>query len=298
MVLKVAAIVTTCDRAKLCDRAVLSVLSQTRIPDRVVVVDDGHDAWPNSYEGVTCVRTSGRIGSAAARNLGASSVRDCDVLMFLDDDDTWDANKVRQQVGGFEKYEDAVLVYTGRIVVSDPDDKVLYTIPAWRSGFLERELLIDNFIGVTSGVAISSSAFWRAGGFDTEQPARQDYDLWIRLAPMGRIVADKGYGLRYRLAAPNAENISRGRIDKHLYAIRRLQTKYQRNYKDLSLVERRKARANQTFYIAKIARARSWWSGSIWALRAFSLFPLPQFVALIFPSTVVTWVRQQVAWRR
>src|SRR5690606_25836171 len=135
---------------------------------------------------------------------------------------TWEREKVRRQLSFFEQYSDVVLVYTGRIVIGGPRGRVLYRVPANRSGFVDRDLLVDNFVGMTSGVAMSSVAFWKAGGFDPDQPARQDYDLWLRIAPMGRVVADGEYGLRYRLADGNADNVSRGNIQKHVNAIQRL----------------------------------------------------------------------------
>src|SRR4051812_15630858 len=77
------------------ERAVQSVLEQTRHDWDCVVVDDGSDS-PLAVEGVRVVRQS-NMGVASARNRGVAEV-DGDLVAFLDQDDLWHPEKLERQV--------------------------------------------------------------------------------------------------------------------------------------------------------------------------------------------------------
>lgn len=89
----IAVVIPTHDRAHLVGRAIESVLAQSRLPDEIVVVDDG-----STDDTASIVRRYGprvhlvrraRGGVASARNAGAS-VAEADFVAFLDSDDYWD----------------------------------------------------------------------------------------------------------------------------------------------------------------------------------------------------------------
>ncbi len=87
-----AIIPTTGERPELLRRAVASVVGQSRVPDEIIVVLDGHGASQIAATslptGVHIVCTGSRQGAGAARNAGAHAAR-CSFLAFLDDDDAW-----------------------------------------------------------------------------------------------------------------------------------------------------------------------------------------------------------------
>src|SRR5690606_7415178 len=120
------------------------------------------------------------------------------ILMFLDDDDTWERDKILEQVSCLEKDPEAALVYSGRIMVYDTDrSKELYRVAAVKSGNLYPEILKKNIIGTTSSVAIKKDVFFEAGRFDEKFPAMQDYDLWIRTCQLAPVIGDGKFNVRY-----------------------------------------------------------------------------------------------------
>ena len=52
-------------------------------------------------------------------------------------------------------------------------------------------MIFRDYVGTTSQVLIKKSCFAMAGLFDTNMPARQDYEMWIRISKYTKI---KGVG--------------------------------------------------------------------------------------------------------
>ena len=50
---------------------------------------------------------------------------------------------------------------------------------------LSQKIMYKNIVGITSTVAVRKKELIKAGLFDEKMPCRQDYDLWIRMAPLG-----------------------------------------------------------------------------------------------------------------
>ncbi len=97
-------------------RAVDSLLSQTRPPDEVLVIDDGSPedlSIPlESYgERVTLVRQANG-GAASARNTGIEKARG-DWLAFLDADDFWEPEKLERQLQVLDVHPQIRLITTG-----------------------------------------------------------------------------------------------------------------------------------------------------------------------------------------
>ena len=89
-----AVVIPTKDRNDKVSQTVNSLLFGSRVPEEIIVVDDGSAqpvilqlqlANPNHREKVTVVRNEVSKGSSAARNIGAKKARS-EVILFLDDD--------------------------------------------------------------------------------------------------------------------------------------------------------------------------------------------------------------------
>jgi glycosyltransferase involved in cell wall biosynthesis len=177
--MNVSVIITTHNRPTSLKDAVDSVLEQSLLPFEILIINDGKGNEVIDYfirEGKVQVHTNSfSSGANYSRNKGASLAKG-DLLMFLDDDDTWEINKIHDQIQALTMHPEAGLVYSGKIMVYDTDRTAeLYRTPANTSGYMYPEILKKNLIGTTSGVAIKKEVFFRAGGFDERLPAMQDY---------------------------------------------------------------------------------------------------------------------------
>lgn len=101
----ITAIVPTYNRAATLGQALASIFAQTRVPDEVLVVDDGSTdetaAVVGRFPGATLLRLGRNGGAAAARNAGIRAARG-ELLAFLDSDDAWLPHKLERQLPCFD----------------------------------------------------------------------------------------------------------------------------------------------------------------------------------------------------
>ena len=174
-------------------KAISSVMQQTYRNYEIIVVDD--NICTSKYSSnikkycklhkITYLRTKGNEGANCARNIGAYHARGF-YLAFLDDDDMWLPNKLEIQLKYFKN--DIGMVYSNGYVISS-NSKRLYTKS---ENFISKgslyQLLLYNYIGPTVTAVIKRDCFFDIGMFDEDMPAKQDYDLWIRIAEKFKII--------------------------------------------------------------------------------------------------------------
>jgi glycosyltransferase involved in cell wall biosynthesis len=301
--MKVSVIIPTRNRIGPLQDAVRSVLAQQVPPSEIVVVDDASDEdvpgclaplFEREPVRLVYVRQPEPRGACAARNRGVQAAQG-DILMFLDDDDTWEPEKIARQLEIFGAHADVGLVYTGRLLVADADrSRVIGLVTPKARGRLYPAILYGNLIGTTSSVALRRSLFEAAGGFDERFPAKQDYDLWIRCARLTRIEHDGGHHVRYTIAADPRRQIS-GRRDAHARAVRLLLEKYAEDIARQGAIGRRKILAAQYYTIAKAAQRDGYLYGLRWVLKSQLACPNWRSVLGLLPPAAVRWLRRQLA---
>ena len=125
--MKVTAAITTYNRAAFLPGALESVFAQTRIPDEVLVVDDGSDDdTPEvlaSYGDRVRVVRQENSGRSAARNRAVEEARS-ELLSFLDSDDVWLPDKLERQVPVFERSDRVGMVH-GHVDLIDAEGERL-----------------------------------------------------------------------------------------------------------------------------------------------------------------------------
>jgi len=300
--LRVSVIVPTHDRPDMLAKALDSVFGQTCLPEEVVVINDASSESyskvvkklkPPSGLDLIYHRLESPLGGSGARNYGAKLARG-DMLMFLDDDDTWLPNKVENQLHILEKRPEVGLVYSGRKVV-DENGNHLYTVVPQLEGWIHKDLLKSNHIGITSAVAVRKEIFWKAGGFDLMLPARQDYDLWIRITALTAVAVDPEPTVCWLVHSQAGRQIS-SRPKKYEKAVEYLLKKYGNEYALLSPVERRKAYAAQHIILAdKFAQAGSR-RKYLHALRAVTYYPSVSAVSRMLPRSI--WLKLRGIYNR
>jgi hypothetical protein len=200
---EVTAVIPTMNRARLVSRALASALRQEDVDLEVIVVDNGStDETPEIldrvHDGRVRVIRRGKARAASARNLAVDAAR-APWVAFLDDDDVWAPRKLRIQL---DRTADDVAIVCGGAVFVDKGGVVL----SERLPFLADEeypgaLLRENVVGTPSGVIAPKALVQSVGGFDETLPRFEDWDLWIRLAQHGRVVACREVLLAYTVHA-------------------------------------------------------------------------------------------------
>jgi glycosyltransferase involved in cell wall biosynthesis len=171
-----------------------SALEQEGVDLEVIVVDDAsEDDTPARLSGlddprVRVERHESPKGLAAGRNTGIRAAR-AEWVAFTDDDDLWSPRKLRLQLDA-ARNADADWVYGGAVVV-DSSKRVLESHPFPDPDQVEELLLSGgNFVpGGGSNVAVRTELVRRLGGFDETLSYFEDWDLWLRLARVGRPAA-------------------------------------------------------------------------------------------------------------
>ncbi|MCC3395118.1 glycosyltransferase [Clostridiales bacterium AHG0011] len=188
----VSVIITTYKREfSMLQEAIDSVLAQTYPHMEIMVVDDnGGDGeytrrieeGLKAYPQITYIKLAHNSGAQAARNTGIMASHG-EFIAFLDDDDLWEPDKLAMQVPCFED-PGVGLVFCQGYVFDDKDigHRRLYH----KEGTFKEKpdfngMLENDTIGTTSQAVVRKTVFDDCGMFDVDFPARQDYEMWLRI---------------------------------------------------------------------------------------------------------------------
>jgi len=195
----VSTVVPTYNRSELLLGALESIRKQLFRPIEIVVVDDGSTddtynvvrEWAQRHEetgmlAVRCVKQTNQ-GANAARNRGIQESRG-EFIAFLDSDDRWLPDKLTKQVSLLQENAGIGGVYCGLRYV-DLETGELWPLVhcTYPTGNLLRKLLVHDVTQGTPCWVIRKVCFEHVGDFDVVLPARQDWDMWIRLSEKYRI---------------------------------------------------------------------------------------------------------------
>ena len=191
----VSVIIPTYNSASTLAAAIESVLGQSFKGFEIIVVDDGSTDDTRSVlseyidQGKIIYLLQKNQGCGVARNNGARIAKG-EFVAFLDGDDYWHAEKLAQQMEMFKKFPECIVCYTDAYEI-DPYHAVIWevrqsTAGKLRSGKILPHMVIQNFITLSSAM-MKTELFRKVGGFTSVYNLMMfaDYDLWLKLAPMG-----------------------------------------------------------------------------------------------------------------
>jgi glycosyltransferase involved in cell wall biosynthesis len=237
-----------------------SVRLQTYRPIELIVIDDGSEdntqtvvqQWTEKYKdditfSVRYIYQENR-GANAARNKGIAEATG-EYVAFLDSDDRWLPDKLTKQMAVFKKDSSVGDVYCGLYHIDMESgvrlDDVQLNYP---TGELIRRLLIQDVTTPTSCHVVKKDCFQAVGFFDESLPARQDWDMWIRVASRYKIgcvpevlVEQREHAGNRVRSNPMNEILAAGQIF-HKYASLRRQFPFWINLAARSAMYRRRGR--------------------------------------------------------
>lgn len=197
----VSIIIPTHNGSMFIQRAVNSVLNQTYSPLELIVVDDngrGNEEQVNTERQLQhyieekklryLVHDEHQNGSAA-RNTGAR-VAMGEFLAFLDDDDEYPSERIRESVSRLNELDDSyALVYHSRIIydATKTPEKYKKTQIAKRNGFIAKYLLLNRSTINTNTFLIRKSNYCQIDGFDESFLRHQDYEFSVRVASRWKV---------------------------------------------------------------------------------------------------------------
>ncbi len=190
----VSVIIPAYNSSSTIERAIKSVLTQSRAPREIIVVDDGSsDKTCNLVETrfptVILIKQM-NAGAAAARNTGVRKSSG-DLIAFLDSDDFWHHRKIELQSKLFE--EDPLLGICSTkcrffFESENPEASSATDEPIEKcsSQVINFEQMFQlPFLG-TPSVMMKRSVYNLAGGFDETLETAEDVDLWIKATYLSR----------------------------------------------------------------------------------------------------------------
>lgn len=201
----VTAIITTYKRPpNIVERALQSILNQTYKNLEIIVVDDSPQDYDQktavaqmvaTYPDVLYLTYEANRGACYARNFGTAAAHG-EYIAFLDDDDQWLPQKIEKQLSAFTE-EEIALVYCRHEVHYEITGETTYPKTKKCEGYIFEELILGNFIGSTSFPLMRTAALREVEGFDPEQEAAQDFDVWLKIAQKFKIAFVDEVLIRY-----------------------------------------------------------------------------------------------------
>lgn len=272
--------------------ALQSIGQQTRLPERVVVIDDGStDATAAVVEAfaeqspfpLTLLRQENR-GIAGARNAGMAACHE-DLVAFLDGDDTYYPPFLDRAAAALAQHPDLLLCFLDRDVVDaggrflrrDLDHPVFRAIAAERladgvsvlTGNPFLALMPGNVIPI--GLMVRRTAFDAIGGFDEEMRLVEDKPFLMRLArlgPFGFLDEPLGIWRRHTSNASGSSNAFRMAYydDLALAKLERDKLRLQLSEAEMrAMHEQRKRNARHVLYAAS-NEGRAEFPGLAWSM--------------------------------
>lgn len=203
----VAVVIPAHNAAGTIERALRSVVGQSRAPEEIFVVDDGSDDDTSvraaAFAPTATVLRTEHGGPSAARNVGTDAAS-AEYVAYLDADDQWVPHKleafdaVSQRLGrpdflfsDFRRYmekkqEFMPLTNTGVFSWLEewPGEELVHEGRRVRifTPAAALEALLKGYPIWPSTVVVRRSAVKEAGGWDTRFDRCQDLDLWLRTA--------------------------------------------------------------------------------------------------------------------
>ena len=190
---KISVVIPAYNSAQSIERAVNSVLAQTRPPEEIIVVDDGSvdntaDILKSFGDKVKYIRQE-NAGASCARNTGINAAAG-NWIAFLDADDEWLPKKLELQTNALGQNPDAVWC-TGNFYrcLCDQKRRALDINTAKITPLVKTDGSMDFFkaflrdaYGCTDTVIVKKDVLLEAGRFYPSQTLFDDMDLWLRIA--------------------------------------------------------------------------------------------------------------------
>ena len=217
--LSISVVIPTFNRLSYLERAIKSVLNQTINVNEIIIVDDGSDDGTSEfirfkYPELKYIFQSNR-GVSAARNVGIANAKS-NWVAFLDSDDEWLNNKLKEQVTQLELNPEINFCHSNELWIRNGNE-IKQKNSHKKFGGLIFDKCLDKCRISPSTVICSRSLLVKLKGFDEDFFMCEDYDLWLRVTSRNPVLyIDKPlitkYGGHHDQLSKNSEGIEKYHI--------------------------------------------------------------------------------------
>lgn len=179
----ISVVIPTYNRYEVLKRALASVYAQTHQPKEVIIIDDGSiDETSQIIKLFPEVKYfyQENSGVSSARNLGIKKAK-YEWIAFLDSDDEWHPEKLKQQVEFHNSNPEILISYTDEKWIREGREIKLPKKYCKYGGDIFKECLSYCIIA-PSATVIHKNLLDKVGFFDESLEVCEDYDLWLRVA--------------------------------------------------------------------------------------------------------------------
>ncbi|MFI3202579.1 MAG: glycosyltransferase family 2 protein [Eubacteriales bacterium] len=240
----ISVIITTHNRVELLKQAIGSVKNQTYRNLECFIIDDAsdYDIRPE-VEGLMDERfqliqipKSESGGSNYARNLGIKRSQG-QYIALLDDDDTWEVEKLEKQVNSLQQVGDARISYCLRRFVYHNGACDYEQYHTGQEGDCSRKIFYS-IIGTTSSLMIEANLL-KEELFDKKLQFWQEYDVMIRLCQKTKVVCVKEHLVNYLVNMHDKERKT-NQYEEWLLSVKFIDEKYHTFIQQLTEEEKQK----------------------------------------------------------
>lgn len=199
-------------------QAVHSVLKQEGVDLELILVLDGlspdsvREYTNDSRVRLIAIPSRGGLANALSTGVEHSVGK---YIARLDADDLCLQGRLQKQQRFLDSHPETALVSTGAILIDDTGERIGHTAGPPQVD-LARKLMRRNAIAHSS-VMMRRQSYDIAGGYDASLMQMEDYDLWLRMAQVGK-VSNLGEALiAYRI---HGDQMSRGASPNAVYTRR------------------------------------------------------------------------------
>ena len=163
--------------------AIESALGQTRVPEEIIVIDDGStDRSAQIARGYAEVRLvqQANAGPAAARNAGIV-IAESEYIALLDADDLWPENRMAIMAGILDRDPDVGGVLGRQRLLADPGAP----LPPWVPVSTDPEAIDPVDLDRPTGFLVRRSLFDTVGPYDEAMIYGEDIDWYLRCVDAG-----------------------------------------------------------------------------------------------------------------
>jgi glycosyltransferase involved in cell wall biosynthesis len=297
--LLVSVIMPTYNRAYIVGRAIKSVLNQTYANFELIIIDDG--STDNTADVVKSFNDSRIVYVKHARNLRIASARNTgidvsrgDYIAFLDSDDEWLPDKLREQLIAFkEAPSDVGAIYTQMKNIRKGKTEYIHrkTPP---EGDIHRHVLSGLPVYLIT-LMVKRKYLEQAGTFDKDFVFADDWDFCIRLSEICNFIFIKT-PLAIRYMESDSISLNNPAFPRELEKI--LNKHFDEIRKDRRLLVAHYARLGRVWGLMNnLVEGRRYYARA-WRANPFNIRPLLGFVATIPGQTFYNAVHKTYAQLR